>query len=290
MIVSDLRGVLPLFGEHIPAIADARQRHLKSGGTLIPKRDNLWVALVEAGRVYKELLEPWDHPYGLAMDEARLIALNSWSADDTEGFRPGSLLMAPYKWTVLDYESITEPNVVSIDSSHQATRDGTAHGLLIWFDAELFKGIGFSNGPQATKPAEVYGRGFFPLLSPVSIAEGDLINLTIRAELINGEYDWYWSTRIQDQADPASIKAVFDQSSATGSVFTTGPDGGRSGDSRPFLGEEGRVDHFIMGKMDGQATLLQIAQESRNNFPDRFKDQQEALLHVYNIAQQYRGA
>ena len=48
IIVSDMRGVLPLFGQHIPAIVDARQRHLATGGLLIPQRDTLWVALVEA--------------------------------------------------------------------------------------------------------------------------------------------------------------------------------------------------------------------------------------------------
>ena len=36
IIVSDMRGVLPLFGQHIPAIVDARQRHLAPGGRLIP--------------------------------------------------------------------------------------------------------------------------------------------------------------------------------------------------------------------------------------------------------------
>ena len=58
VIVSDLRGVLPLFGEHIPAIVDARERHLAPGGSLIPKQDTLWVALVEARAVYKELIKP----------------------------------------------------------------------------------------------------------------------------------------------------------------------------------------------------------------------------------------
>ena len=128
LIVSDLRGVLPLFGAHIPAIADARQRHLAPGGRLIPKRDSLWVALVEAGRVYKDLVKPWDRPYGLAMEEARKIALNSWTPDHTEGFRPGNLLMAPHNWTVLDYASILDPNVADHNSSHKATRSGTAHG------------------------------------------------------------------------------------------------------------------------------------------------------------------
>src|ERR1044072_2325118 len=36
VIVSDLRGILPWFQQHIPSIVDARSRFLAPGGTLIP--------------------------------------------------------------------------------------------------------------------------------------------------------------------------------------------------------------------------------------------------------------
>src|SRR3984893_7272581 len=48
VIVSDLRGVLPLFHKNIPDLVDARHRFLNTGGLLIPRRDVLWVAVVEA--------------------------------------------------------------------------------------------------------------------------------------------------------------------------------------------------------------------------------------------------
>jgi len=288
VIVSDLRGVLPLFGEHIATVVDARKRHLAPGGTLIPKRDKLWVALVEAGRTFKDLVKPWDYPYGLAMEEARQIALNSWTEGDTGGLRPGNLLMAPHNWSVLEYESIVDPNVAGLNSSHKATRSGTAHGLLIWFDAELFEEIGFSNGPQESRPAEVYGRGFFPLLAPVAIDEGDSIKLTIEAELVDGEYIWRWFTRIQAREDASVIKADFKQSTANDSVLSPERLAGQAKNSRPVLGDAGQIDLFIMGKMDGRATVAQIAREMFSLFPDRFKDQGEALIHVYEVAQQYR--
>src|SRR5690349_5202119 len=59
IIISDLRGVLPWFQQHIPAIIDARQRLLAPGGVLIPGRDLLWAALVEATDEHKKLLAPW---------------------------------------------------------------------------------------------------------------------------------------------------------------------------------------------------------------------------------------
>ena len=48
IIISDLRGVLPWFQQHIPSIIDARKRLLARGGVLIPRRDILWAAVVEA--------------------------------------------------------------------------------------------------------------------------------------------------------------------------------------------------------------------------------------------------
>ena len=192
-------------------------------------------------------------------------------------------------WAVLDYDSILDPNMAEMNSIHKATRSGTAHGLLIWFDAELFEKIGFSNGPQETRPAEVYGRGFFPLLAPVAIDKGDSIKLTIEAELVDGEYIWRWFTRIQAQDDAAVIKADFKQSTASDSVLSLERLAGQDKNSRPALGEQGQIDLFIMGKMDGRATVAQIARETLSLFPGRFKNQGEALIHVYEVVQQYKG-
>src|SRR5215472_15280470 len=59
VILSDLRGVLPLFERNIPAIVDARRRFLAPDGTLIPRKDTLWAAIVDAPRPYGELVDPW---------------------------------------------------------------------------------------------------------------------------------------------------------------------------------------------------------------------------------------
>ena len=59
VIISDLRGVLPLFQQHIPSLIDARQRLLAPGGAFIPRRDTLWAALVETPEQYEEIVGPW---------------------------------------------------------------------------------------------------------------------------------------------------------------------------------------------------------------------------------------
>src|ERR1044072_3208568 len=53
VIISDIRGVLPLFQHHLPTIIDARKRLLAPDGILIPRRDSLWAAIVQAPELYK---------------------------------------------------------------------------------------------------------------------------------------------------------------------------------------------------------------------------------------------
>ncbi len=190
--MSDLRGTLPLFDQHIHTIIDARQRHLAPNGVLIPQKDLLWVSVVEAAPLYKALLKPWDDAYGFNMQPARQMILNQWQHDDTDLLRSRNLLTQPVKWAVLDYTTIEHPDVASAEIVQSATRSGTAHGLLIWFDAVLADGIGFSNAPQVGRVADVYGRGFFPFLEPVPLTAGDTIQLLIQATLTGDGYTWQW--------------------------------------------------------------------------------------------------
>ena len=72
VIISDLRGLLPLYQKHIPTLVDARKRLLKPGGILIPKRDTLNVCVVEAPKLYKDYSDPWEpNAYNLNLDSAR---------------------------------------------------------------------------------------------------------------------------------------------------------------------------------------------------------------------------
>jgi protein arginine N-methyltransferase 1 len=287
VIVSDLRGVLPLYGQHISSIIDARQRHLAPGGVLIPKRDTVWVALVETGKVYNELIAPWDYPYGLAMEAAKQIVLNNWIEENTDTFRKSNLLMEPQIWTVLDYASIENPDVGTSNLIQKSTRDGTAHGLLLWFDAEIADGIRIFNGPQAAKVPEVYGCGFFPLLEPVPITKGDKITLDIRADLIGGQYVWRWHTRIHSGDKSRAIKADFEQSTDLESTLESAKLHESVLNFKPSRSETGEIDHFILGRMDGRNTIDQIAGQALWKYPHRFKTLREAELYVNDLSLDY---
>jgi protein arginine N-methyltransferase 1 len=287
IIVSDLRGVLPLYGGHIPTIIDARLRHLAPGGVLIPKRDTIRVSLVEAPRVYNELIAPWDYPYGLSMKKAEQIVLNEWIEENTDTFRESNLLMERQIWTVLDYASIESPDVSPSTIIQNATRGGIAHGLLMWFDGELAEGIQVFNGPGAEKVAKVYGCAFFPLSEPVSIDQGDTINLSVQAALVNDQYQWRWHTRIQSADKSKAIKADFEQSTDLDKTIENAKVHKGILDFRPSRSEAGEIDQFILGEMVGSKTIDQIARGAQEKYPLRFKTQRAAQLYVNDLSREY---
>src|SRR4029453_16429811 len=80
VIVSDIRGILPLFEGHIAAIADARERLLAPGGTLIPRRDVLRLALARTGKDCRPYEEPWtSNRFPVDLSPGHRLAVNPFS-------------------------------------------------------------------------------------------------------------------------------------------------------------------------------------------------------------------
>lgn len=133
VIVSDCRGTVPLFDHHIATIKDARERLLAPGGTLLPLRDTIKVALANSPRTYRQWHKPWKrNDYGLDLTAAHASAINS---EGKAHLGAGVLASAPQDLAVLDYRTVTEAN---LDASVElvASKDTRVHGLLVWFDAD----------------------------------------------------------------------------------------------------------------------------------------------------------
>lgn len=192
VIISDLRGRFPIFEGHVATLADARSRWLAPGGTLLPQKDELRVALVEASNVWRHIEEAWT-PFerrGVSARALRTSALNSVYGDGGSPIPSSDVLTTSATWGEIRYgerlHGALEPTV-----SVEATRGGTAHGLAVWFDATITEGIGFSNAPGCDT---VYGRTFLPLLEPVTLDHGDVVRLTLRVDARGTR--WAWDTEV----------------------------------------------------------------------------------------------
>jgi protein arginine N-methyltransferase 1 len=194
IIISDLRGVLPWFQRHIPSIIDARKRLLTPGGVLIPRRDTLWAALVEAPEQYEEIVGPWrNRLYDVDLSGGVSKITNTWRKTR---FKADELLTEVTRWATLDYHQIESADT-SAEISLRVERPGVAHGIAVWFDAELAEGIGFSNRPGA--PELIYGNGFFPFPRPVELREGEHVAVKLRADMVQDDYVWTWDTDFTDR-------------------------------------------------------------------------------------------
>jgi protein arginine N-methyltransferase 1 len=245
------------------------------------------VSLVEARAVYQDLTAPWDYPYGMSMTAAEGVVLNDWSDENPDTFSKRSLLMEPQIWAEIDYGTIDNPELHPSRIIQPATREGTAHGLLMWFDGEIAEGIRVFNGPAADKVAKVYGCGFFPLLESVAIVEGDTITLDIQAKYFRGQYAWNWHTQIISDDNPQAIKANFEQSSDIESISENAVLHKSVRNFRPARSEAGEIGHFILGMMDGRNSIDEIAGQARKEFPLRFKTLREAQFYVNDLSQDF---
>lgn len=286
VIVSDLSGTLPWFQQHIPAIIDARNRFLASGGTLIPRTDTVWAALVEVPELYERIAGVWDRErYGLNMEAARQLALNGWRK---ARLTPEQLLGQPQCWAKLDYATVASA-AIHAKASWTAGREGIAHGIGVWFDRMTVEGVEVSNAPGAPEQGSsvVYGHLFFPWLRPVALTHGDAVSVTLKADLVGEDYLWSWDTRVLDQSDPSGIKADFKQSSFFGAPLSPLQLRKQAASHVPALNESGQIDRYILESMDGRTPLDQMARSVAARFPSRFASWREALERVTELSAKF---
>lgn len=282
VIVSDMRGVLPFHGRHLPAIADARARLLAPGGTLIPRQDVVWAAPVEAAALYATMVDPWRAaPDGLDFAPALRFATNRW----TRGrFTRDQLLAAPREWVTIDYQAVDRAGAHR-EMRFEAGRSGTVHGFAAWFDADLCGGAGFSNAPG--EPDVIYGHAFFPLSAPVAVDPGDTITLDLAADLVGDDYVWRWSTRVAASAPPHREKALYRQSTFWGAPLAAASLRKRAAGFVPCPTADAEVDAVILALMDGRAAAGDIARAIHARFPSRFATWEDALARVGTLSLEY---
>jgi protein arginine N-methyltransferase 1 len=280
VIVSDIRGSLPLYDQHLPSIIDARERLLAPDGVLIPKRDTLMAAVVEAPDLYHDRVSSLEDLAGFDMKPARDLAVNMWFKERSSR---EWLLSEPEQAGVLDYARLDSVNF-SAEMEWQISRPATAHGFLMWFDTELVEGIGYSCAPG--EPITLYGNAFFPFQHPLPVAESDRVAVRVTAGLIEDDYAWSWHTVITSGSSGQEIRR-FEQSTVLGVPLS--PELLKKSVSTyvPALDDEGRALQVALEMMDGRRSLEEIAVELHGRFAHRFDTVDAALARVTRLAQKY---
>jgi protein arginine N-methyltransferase 1 len=282
VIISDLHGALPLYGRHIPSIVDARRRFLRPGGVLIPRQETLWAAIVEMPGHYNRLVNPWERNIlSIPLEPGRRLAVH-----DVEQARPrpDELLTVPELWATLNYSTIEDADV-SGELSWTIERNGTGHGIVIWFDSDLAQGVSFSNAPGM--PNTIYGSLFFPWTRPVELAKGEIVRVQLEAKLVGNEYLWRWMTRVWPAGLLGKEREQFVQSTFAGSVLSLAQLRKQAAEHAPQLSSEGVLDCRTLEMMDGHTTLEQISRRLATEYPERFNDWHDAMKFVGPLSRKY---
>jgi protein arginine N-methyltransferase 1 len=252
---------------------------LKPGGVLIPQRETIWAALVEANEIYSSDYEsPWRGSNdGFNMEPARQRRVNTCNK---YYFKREQVLSAPVDWATLDYRTVEAASVRGT-VKFEVIRQGLADGFILWFDAELGDGINFSNAPG--KPDLIYGQLFFPMQEPVPVFPKQVITMDVRAHLVGDDYVWQWTTLASDPT--ASDKTIrYHQSSFFNNACPVQELEKRSDTYLPLLNPEGLIYKRALDLMHSGQRLGQIAKTISEEFPQRFGTAEEALAFVGELS------
>lgn len=284
VIVSDIGGVMPWFQTHLPSIADARRRFLAPGGTLIPRQDAVWAAVVDAPDLYARHTTPWDDcGFDFNMAPARRLAVNTFKKGEVTSDR---MLTPPQRWATIDYTTVDDWNIQA-PVRWMVSRAGTGHGIVVGLDRILAEGIRLTNAPGESDVGRdsIYATVFFPWSAPVELAIGDVVEAEMRATLVGGDYVWCWTTSVVDGRRPSAVKARFAQTTLLEAPLSPATLRKSSAAYTPTLTENGRMARFVLDAMSQGMPLGEIATRLSNEFPGAAA--RDPLTYVAALAQQY---
>ena len=280
VIVSDVRGVLPLAANALASLIDARERFLQPGGRMVPAVDLVRGAVVAAPGIYANFVDVWGRSAsGIDASPIREAATQQITPVNDGDLRT---LTEVITWTSIDYLTCGTPSASG--PLHWQVGEGgeTSHGFALWFESMLADGISYRTGPGSGD--DLYGAAFFPWPEPVVCTAGTTVDVNLRADLVAGSYVWTWHTELTADGRRRS----FDQSTFAGGPMSIGSLRSQSPDRQVTVGIEAAVDAEALRLLCQGLRLGEAGAQLRRAFPDRFGDDVEATSHVADLALRYQ--
>ncbi len=183
VLVSETLGNYALEENILETIEDAK-RFLKPTGVILPAKISQFVCPVITDHLYREI-DVWPSVgFGLDFTEARELTMHNMYVKTV---RPEDLLLNENReWDTVDF-SKKNLSMRTGKQSFIIKKSVTIYGFALWWDAEIVKGVHLSTSPF--EPATHWEQIFLPLLTPVTLASGSTMELTLNS-------DTRWQTKI----------------------------------------------------------------------------------------------
>jgi protein arginine N-methyltransferase 1 len=277
VVVCDQIGGFGLEADILERAKEVRTRFLRPGGTFIPRRLELSIALVENARLHGRVQFWKSRPANFDATPAFEIAANTGYPARV---RPDHLLSAPATAATLDL-LVEPPEPLRAAGTLQASRSGTLHGICGWFTAELSPGVTMTNAPLSKD--RIFRRPiFFPIPEAVAIEAGTIVDVAMRILPANTIYTW--EVRIAPVHGPATI---FRQTTLRGMLMDREDLERTNPLRRPALTPRGVARLTVLRLCDGQHTLADIERAVCDAHRDLFASSTEAALFVAEVVTRY---
>lgn len=171
VIVSECFGVLAAGGTMLQAVDDLTRRHLRRGGTVIPRSAAIIAAPVEVPAEHRWVARWTEKRHGMTFRAAATLAWNNMY--NVSIGRP-ALRAAPLRVANVDFARGTFDG----SAESEISRTCTVHGIAAWFDAELAPGVTLSTSPGAKSTA--WNQVFLPFARPIRARRGARVTIALR--------------------------------------------------------------------------------------------------------------
>lgn len=178
VIVSETLGNYAFEENIIDTLADARKRHLKAKGTIIPSRVSQFVAPVISDRFQRELSVWDDVGFGIDLTVAKTMSLNNVYV---RVIAPEDLLEAgasAKEWDTVELGAEARSSRKG-EASWKVAAETTVYGFAYWWEAHLVPGLALSTAPGA--PRTHWEQLYFPLSKPIALKPGERMLVTLRS-------------------------------------------------------------------------------------------------------------
>lgn len=210
VVVSETLGNYALEENIVATLADARKRHLKPGGVLIPSHVAQWAGCVIDDRIAREL-DVWRtlrDALGIDLEHARTMSqhniyVRTLRGADLLGGTAGAVC-----W-----------DTVELGRDGRSTRAGEArwslsaptviHGFALWWTASLAADVSLSTAPNA--PPTHWEQLYLPLLTPITAAPGDSVAVHVRSKSsYEGGTHLAWTATLTDDRGRQKLRQAMD--------------------------------------------------------------------------------
>lgn len=267
VIISVFTGNFLLSEDLLPSLFLARDRFMRPGGTLIPNRARMQVAVVSVPEFYSTHIARWSTPtLGVDFSRARRFAANTVYYRSLEQLN-AELLGEATELLDMDFSTCQVAECNSrVDL--KVSKGGICHGLLGWFDM-LLGDTWLSTGPGAA-PLH-WSVAFLPVDPPLMLAAGDTVGFELKRPQF-GEWTWTVTHGGQQQRHSTFQANIMDLAQLKK----------LKADASPGLGESGELALHVLSCLAEGSSVGQIIESARQKFPRQ-------AIHKFALEQLVRG-